>query len=222
MVVNFRKASAGATRVYIWSQEKEFRSRAWISRTRFQLVDQRAFRPGERRSSMYQTHGRIVRRLASVLSALALVVVLAAPAMAGGYDEALKGVKGVKAVFDYGQGAPKMSNALFWAVKNVCEDESVRALSNPPRCVIVFRGAAVRLISSDRKSFNESDKEELDKFADTIRQLKKDGVKMEVCLYAAKSLGIDAATIMPEIDHVGNGFISVVGYQAQGYALVIP
>ena len=171
---------------------------------------------------MHLTLGRIVRRLVSVLLAPALFAMLAAPATAGGYDEALKGVKGVKAVFDYGQGAPKMSNALFWAVKNVYEDESVRALPNPPRIVIVFRGASVKLISSDRKSFNESDKEELDKFADTIRQLKKDGVKMEVCLYAAKSQGIDPATIMPEIDHVGNGFVSVAGYQAQGYAVVIP
>jgi intracellular sulfur oxidation DsrE/DsrF family protein len=167
-------------------------------------------------------HGRIVRRLGSFLLASALFAVAAAPAMAGGYDEALKGVKGVKAVFDFGQGAPKMANALFWAVKNVYEDESVRALPNPPRIVIVFRGAAVKLISTDRKSFSASDKEDLDKFADTIRQLKKDGVKMEVCLYAAKSLGIDPATFMPEIDPVGNGFVSVVGYQAQGYAVVIP
>jgi intracellular sulfur oxidation DsrE/DsrF family protein len=169
---------------------------------------------------MYQKHGRIVRRIVSVLLAPALFAVLAAPAMAGGYDDALKGVKEVKAVFDYGQGAPKTSNSLFWAIKNVYEDQSVRALPSPPRIVIVFRGAAVKLISSDRKNFSESDREDLDKFAATIRQLKKDGVKMEVCLYAAKSLGVDPATIMPEVDHVGNGFVSLAGYQAQGYAVV--
>ena len=156
----------------------------------------------------------------SSFAQLGLFAVLAAPVIAGEYDEALKGVKGIKAVFDYGQGAPKMSNALFWAVKNVYEDESVRALPNPPRVVVVFRGASVKLISSDRKSFNESDTAELDKFAETIRQLKKDGVKMEVCMYAAKSLGVDPATIMPEIDQVRNGFVSVAGYQAQGYAVV--
>ncbi len=48
----------------------------------------------------------------------------------------------------------------------------------------------------------------------------QDGVKMEVCLYAAKVLGVDPNSILPEIDHVGNGFISVVGYQAQGYSVV--
>jgi uncharacterized protein len=33
-------------------------------------------------------------------------------------------------------------------------------------------------------------------------------------------LDVDPATILPEVDPVGNGFISVVGYQAQGYSLV--
>ena len=42
-------------------------------------------------------------------------------------------------------------------------------------------------------------------------------------MYAVKVFGIDPATLMPEIDRVGNGFISVLGYQPQGYSLeVIP
>lgn len=53
-----------------------------------------------------------------------------------------------------------------------------------------------------------------------VRQLKKDGVKMEVCLYAANVVGVDPSTILPEIDPVNNGFISTIGYQAQGYSLV--
>ena len=50
--------------------------------------------------------------------------------------------------------------------------------------------------------------------------MKKDVVTFEICDYAVKVMGVDPATIMPEIDHVGNGFISVAGYQAQGYAVV--
>jgi intracellular sulfur oxidation DsrE/DsrF family protein len=50
--------------------------------------------------------------------------------------------------------------------------------------------------------------------------MKKAGVKLEVCLYAVKALNVDPDTIMPEVDKVGNGFISVVGYQAQGYSVV--
>ena len=75
-------------------------------------------------------------------------------------------------------------------------------------------------ISSDRSGFDKKDYAEIDKFQATLRQMQKEGVKMEVCLYAAKVLGIDPTTLMPEIDQVGNGFISVAGYQAQGYTVV--
>jgi intracellular sulfur oxidation DsrE/DsrF family protein len=169
---------------------------------------------------MKLTERRLFRRIASVVSATALVALLAVPAAAGEYDNALKGVRGVKAVFDVSQGSPGVSNVIFWAVKNVYEDATVRALPEPAQMAIVFHGPAVKLISTDRRGFKDTDTAELDKFADMIRQLKKDGVKLEVCLYAAKVMGVDPETIMPEIDRVGNGFISVVGYQAQGYSVV--
>ncbi len=30
----------------------------------------------------------------------------------------------------------------------------------------------------------------------------------------------DPATVLPEVDHVGNGFISIAGYQAQGHSVI--
>ena len=72
------------------------------------------------------------------------------------------------------------------------------------------------------KNAYEVDEEwgEVVKFQDTLRQMKKDGVKLEVCLYAAKVLGVDKKTIIPEVDQVGNGFVSIAGYQMQGYGVV--
>jgi intracellular sulfur oxidation DsrE/DsrF family protein len=58
-----------------------------------------------------------------------------------------------------------------------------------------------------------------DKVAELVRQFKKAGIKMEVCMFAVKVLGVDPATLMPEVDRVGNGFIAVLGYQAQGYSV---
>ena len=60
----------------------------------------------------------------------------------------------------------------------------------------------------------------MEKFQQTLRQMKQAGVKLEICLYAAKVMGVDQATILPEIDRVDNGFVSVIGYQMQGYAVV--
>jgi intracellular sulfur oxidation DsrE/DsrF family protein len=76
------------------------------------------------------------------------------------------------------------------------------------------------LLSTDKAPFNEAEWAEVESFQETLKQMKKDGVKLEVCLYAVKMMGVDKATILPEIDQVGNGFVSVIGYQMQGYAVV--
>lgn len=170
---------------------------------------------------MQQTHRRFFQNVVSFFTLVVLFSLIAAsPAASGGYDNALKDVKGIKAVFDVSQGSPGMSNLIFWAVKNVYDDKTTKSLPEKPQVAIVFNGPAVKLISKDRSSFAEKDFGELDKFHEMIRQLKKDGVKLEVCLYAAKVVGVDPATILPEIDQVGNGFISIIGYQAQGYSVI--
>ena len=50
--------------------------------------------------------------------------------------------------------------------------------------------------------------------------MSKDGVKLEICLFAAEVFGVDPASVLPEIKRVGNGWISLIGYQSKGYALV--
>jgi intracellular sulfur oxidation DsrE/DsrF family protein len=41
-----------------------------------------------------------------------------------------------------------------------------------------------------------------------------------VCSIATKVFGIDNATLFPEMTVIGDGFVSLIGYQAQGYGLV--
>lgn len=162
----------------------------------------------------------LLQNLFAILIMFVFLTLQVFPAAAGGYDNALKDVKGVKVVFDVSLGNPTFANAVFWAVRNAYQDEAVSTLPEKPQVAIVFHGPVVKLLSSDRSGFDTKDYGEIDKFQDTLRQMKKEGVKLEVCLYAAKVLGVDPATIMPEIDQVDNGFISVAGYQAQGYAVV--
>lgn len=154
---------------------------------------------------------------------LALAVVLAlfvSPALAGEYDDALHGVKGAKVVFDVSVGSPKAANVIFWAVRDSYQNQAVQGLSEKPQVAVVFHGPAVKLISSVRAGGEGEAAGEAEKFHELVRQLNKDGVKLEVCLYAARVMGVDPASILPEVRGVGNGFISVIGYQAQGYAVV--
>lgn len=154
----------------------------------------------------------------SMFAAL-LFVVFTSPVFAGDY-QALKGVQKLKTVFDVSMASPAAAPVVFWAVKNVYEDDSVRALPEKPEVAVVFHGRAVNLITTSREGLSEKESKALDTFADMLREMKKDGVKLEVCMYAVKVLGVDPATILPEIDQVGNGFIAVAGYQAQGYSVI--
>lgn len=169
---------------------------------------------------MNRNHHRRVRHLS--IWVIFMLAVLPAAAFASSEEyAALEGVDGIKAVFEVSLGTPAMANVVFGAVKGVYTDQNARSLSKPPKIAVVFHGPAVKLISTNREGFSEADQKALDEFANTIRQMKKDGVKLEVCDYALKVLGVDPASILPEVDHVGNGFISVVGYQAQGYSHVL-
>jgi len=142
------------------------------------------------------------------------------PVLAAGYDNALRGVQSFKAIYEVSQGDPKVANAVFWAVRNSYQVPEVEKLKGDPEIAVVFHGPAVKLISSDRKFFDEAQWPEVQKFQQTLREMKKEGVRLEVCQYAAKVLGVDRETILPEVDQVGNGFVSVIGYQMQGYAVV--
>lgn len=160
------------------------------------------------------------KRIVSLFLMLSFLVLLPTFTLAKGYDKALKNVNNYNAVFEVSLGNPKVANVVFWAVKNAYEADEVKSLSGNSDVVIVFHGPVVKLLSSDRSPFNSSEWEEVEKFQATLKQMKKDGVTLEVCLYAAKVLGVDKNTIMSEIDHVDNGFVSVVGYQMQDYAVV--
>lgn len=160
------------------------------------------------------------RCLGGFIAALCLIAVTAAPVLAKDYTNALKGVERFDVVFDVSQGSPKVANIVFWAVTDAYRSDDVKALRGEPQIAVVFHGPAVKLLSNDKGLFNEAERIEVDKFQQTLKQMKKEGVKLEICLYAAKVLGVDKDTIIPEIDRVGNGFVSVVGYQMQGYGVV--
>jgi len=49
---------------------------------------------------------------------------------------------------------------------------------------------------------------------------KRPGVKMEACSVAARLFDVDSKTYLPGIKPVGNTFVSLIGYQAKGFAVI--
>jgi len=154
-----------------------------------------------------------------VLLAGLFVFFAAMPAWAEEYN-ALKGLKSVKAVFDVRAGAPKSAAIYLDLILQTYRDNSIRAVTGQPEFAVVFIGPAVKLISTNTKNFPPEDQEHIAKVAGIVKEMARMGIRLEICIYAARLTGVEPATILPEINHVENGWISVIGYQAQGYALV--
>ncbi|MBF0181379.1 MAG: DsrE family protein [Magnetococcales bacterium] len=133
--------------------------------------------------------------------------------------DALKGVTVGKVVFDIGKADPQTLPIYLKVIAQTHADLERQKVK--PDMVLAFRGGAVKLVSGNREALPIEQHPFLEEIAALIADLaKKPGVRMEVCGVATKLLGVDNATILPGIKVVGNTFVSLTGYQAQGYAAI--
>ena len=134
--------------------------------------------------------------------------------------EALKGLKSVKVVFDVRISNPKSAALYLKLIHETYKDKNIMAVTKKPAFVVIFIGPSVKLISKNKEGFSPEEQKILDEIATTISEMSKDGIKLEICLFAAKVFNVDPASILPGIKQVPNGWISLIGYEAQGYSLV--
>ena len=148
-----------------------------------------------------------------------LLVVTAGNAFSEEYGT-LKGLKSVKAVFAFEMGNPQNALVHLQVIHQTFKDKNIWMGKKKPDIVVVFYGPSVKLVSKNRDGIAAGDQKILDEYASTLSAMAKDGIKFEICLIAVKLLGVEPSSILPEIKQVGNGWISVIGYQARGYSLV--
>lgn len=133
---------------------------------------------------------------------------------------ALEGLNSIKAVFDARAGNPNDLELYLKLIHATFNDKEIQAVTEKRDFVIVFIGPAVKLISKNREGFSPEQSKALDEIASTISAMSKDGIKFEVCMFAAKHFHVEPSSILPEIKQVGNGWISLIAYEAKGYSLV--
>ena len=134
--------------------------------------------------------------------------------------EALKGVKSVNTVFDFRDGKPENALVHLKLVHDTFKDQALKAVSQKPDFVVVFMGPSVMLLSNNREKFSPDEKKQLEEFDGIISAMAKDGVRLEVCLFAVSFFKLDPGSIAPEIKQVDNGWIASLGYQQKDYSLV--
>ena len=135
-------------------------------------------------------------------------------------EDALKGVESVKAVLDFRTGNAKMAAVLLEEIHRTFKGEEIASVTKEHEFVFVFLGPAVKLISTSREGIPAEDHKTLDTIASKISEMAKDGIKFEICLFAARMMNVDPATVLTEIKQVRNGMVSLIAYQAKDYSLM--
>jgi uncharacterized protein len=153
----------------------------------------------------------------SLLTAMALILFLATNSISAEY-RALEGVESTDAVFDFRIGDPQTALAHLNLIHDMIDDPNMEVNDTRPEIVIVFIGPSVKLVSTDRSDHDQG--EHLDALADKISEMNEDGVEFEICMTSAPAFDVDPDSILPEVKKVKNGWITIIGYQQQGYAMI--
>jgi len=145
-------------------------------------------------------------------------------AMAGTPDDAsaLAGLKSVKVAFDLKEGDGRQ---LLYRLNIIDETrQSLIRQGVTPEFVLTFRGPATKLVQTDLRELSAEDRPIATKIAAKIAEMKKSpGVQsLEQCAVAVRDQGTKAELVLPEVKVVGNAWISLIAYQAKGYAYVAP
>lgn len=132
--------------------------------------------------------------------------------------QALHDMKVAKGVFLLNVKEPgKMAHVL-----KVIEEtqQGLAAQQVKPETVVVVIGPSVAFLTKDRRGIPYTEQKAVADVHGWLVKLKKAGVRTEVCGIAMHNMDVTPAMLVPEVTAVGNGYISAIGYQAQGYQLV--
>lgn len=124
---------------------------------------------------------------------------------------AMEGVRSVQTVFDFRVGDPEVALAHLDLIHSMRNDPGMNRGGRQPEIVVVFIGPSVNLVSTD---------ETTGAIAQKIAAMDADGVRFEICMTAAHAHDVSAESILPQIVHVENGWISLIGYQHRGYSMI--
>ena len=132
--------------------------------------------------------------------------------------EALRDVKTVKSVFMMDVKEPARMAHVLRVIGETSEDLSKQAVK--PELIVVVIGRSVAFLTKDRRGITYKDQRSVTAIQGGISKLKSQGIKTEVCGIALKGMDVDPKALISDAVPVGNGFISAIGYQTQGYQLV--
>jgi len=132
---------------------------------------------------------------------------------------ALGNLKVGKGVFLIDIGDARKMNFYLEVIQGTVK--GMKAQGVEPDFVLVYIGPSVKyLTTSPSVETEQAGGAVLLDMESNVEKLAELGVRQEVCAVATRVFGIDNTSVFKGMDLVADGFVSLIGYQAQGYHLV--
>ncbi len=130
---------------------------------------------------------------------------------------ALGDLKTVKVYFDV---KTKSINKVVTQLGLIIETYGqIKKAGVEPRFIVGFRNEASNFVTQGEDDYIfEEDAPAKKKVQTLVQRLKKRGIIMEQCGITAELYEIDLEDFLPELEIIQNSYISMIGYQAQGYS----
>ncbi len=161
-------------------------------------------------------------RARSMPFAAVVLSVLASTAFAspGESPSPVAGLKEGKIVFDITEGDGSALLVRIQSIEETRQDLIKQGLA--PRFVLSFRGPATFLVQTDLEKVKPENRPFVGQIAALIAQMSKaPGVEsVEQCAVAIRHVGTKAENVLPPIKVVANSFITIMAWEAKGYAYI--
>jgi intracellular sulfur oxidation DsrE/DsrF family protein len=132
--------------------------------------------------------------------------------------DALRGQHEAKAVFMIDVNDPRKLAHVLTVIEET--DSGLARQNVKPHLVVVVIGPAVAFLTKDRRGIPYMEQAAVAHAQAALGKLDAMGVRLEACGVALKGMELKPEDVIPVVHPVGNGYISAIGYQAQGFALV--
>jgi intracellular sulfur oxidation DsrE/DsrF family protein len=124
---------------------------------------------------------------------------------------ALAGADTARVVWDINAADAQKLTRQMGVIARTYDD--LQAAGATPHMVFAFRGPAVTFVAAGHAQFEA--------LAERLRALmERPNVRMEICGIAAGNNGVDLAQVLDGVEPVNNTFVSLIGWQQQGYTLI--
>ena len=154
----------------------------------------------------------------AIVIAAAALLPLAARAATLNDRAALAGLHVAKAIFLVNVRQPVAVEHLVRIIG--LTERQLRAQKVTPHIIVVFIGPDVAFLTHNRRGIPYTDERAVANIQKEIAGLARKGIRFQACGVAMHGMDVNPRDLIAPVTPVENGFISVIGYQEKGYALI--